>query len=289
MKGTAGAIVVAAYAIAVAASFAVGFAVRDQHPLVVAAIADLVGTAIVFGFSRAFDNSSMYDPYWSVAPIGLVAYFIGLPGGVVAREALVGVLVLAWGLRLTWNWFRGWRGMEHEDWRYRDLRESTGRWYWLVSLLGIHLFPTVLVFGGAVAAWAAVTSSAPLSWIDGLAVAIAGGGIALEAAADNQLRRFVQSGPEPTATLQAGVWRYCRHPNYLGELLFWWGLAAFGVGATGQFLFAGGALAMAGLFVFVSIPLIDKRMLRRRPGYAAIRQRTPALLPRPWRLGSLDP
>ena len=35
--------------------------------------ADVVATVVVFGFSLALDNSSMYDPYWSVAPVPIVA------------------------------------------------------------------------------------------------------------------------------------------------------------------------------------------------------------------------
>ena len=36
------------------------------------AIGDVVGTVVIFGFSRYHDNSSLYDPYWSVAPIVIV-------------------------------------------------------------------------------------------------------------------------------------------------------------------------------------------------------------------------
>ena len=38
-------------------------------PMWVAAGADVAATLVVFAFSVAFDNSSFYDPYWSVAPL----------------------------------------------------------------------------------------------------------------------------------------------------------------------------------------------------------------------------
>ena len=40
-----------------------------------------------------------------------------------------------------------------------------------------------------------------------------------------------------------------------------------------------GVLAIAGLFVFVSIPLLDKRSLARRPAYADHVKRVSALVP----------
>jgi hypothetical protein len=40
-----------AYAAALAVALAVGWALRDRHPLFVAAAADLVATVVVFGFS----------------------------------------------------------------------------------------------------------------------------------------------------------------------------------------------------------------------------------------------
>jgi steroid 5-alpha reductase family enzyme len=30
-------------------------------------------------------------------------------------------------VRLTHNFLRGWRGLAHEDWRYVDVRNKTGR------------------------------------------------------------------------------------------------------------------------------------------------------------------
>ena len=35
------------------------------------------------------------------------------------------------------------------------------------------------------------------------------------------------------ALCPAGLWRYSRHPNHVGEQLWWWGLALFGVSASG--------------------------------------------------------
>lgn len=250
--------------------------------------ADLAATLAVFAFSVAFNNSSFYDPYWSVTPLLIapaLATVHAAPGVPAARQLLVTALVFCWGLRLTWNWIRGWEGLGHEDWRYVDLRRQTGRAYWLVSLTGLHLMPTVTVFLGCLPLVPALaTSTAPLNHLDLLAALLTGGAVLLEGVADQQLRAFRLSNRAPGKILDSGVWSLCRHPNYLGEISFWWGLLLFGLAADpGSWRYGAGALWMVALFTLFSIPLIDKRSLGRRPGYAEHMRRVPALLPRPWK------
>jgi steroid 5-alpha reductase family enzyme len=259
-------------------------AVGTSHPLMVAAAADLAATAAVFAFSLAFDNSSFYDPYWSVAPVALALYWIGTAGAGVRgpRQGMVLALVVCWAIRLTWNWLRGWTGLEHEDWRYRDLRAQSGRAYWLVSFVGIHLLPTVVVFLGCLGVYVAVgAGTRPLGLLDAVAAVVTAGAIGLEATADQQLRRF-RATATSGQTLATGLWAWSRHPNYLGETSFWWGLFLFGLAADpGRWWTIAGPLTITLMFLFVSIPMIDRRMLARRPDYADLVRRIPALMPWP--------
>src|SRR4051812_35006305 len=89
------------------------------------ALADLAATVVVFAASARANNSSVYDPYWSVIPIAIAAWFVRA-GTLDARAVVVLFGVVAWGVRLTWNWARGWPGLGHEDWRYVDIRKQTG-------------------------------------------------------------------------------------------------------------------------------------------------------------------
>lgn len=271
----------AAYACALGVAVLVGRVMEDVHPLGVVLAADVAATVVVFCFSLASGNSSLYDPYWSVAPIAIAAYLAWVGGAVAWREAAVLVLVTAWGVRLTFNFLRGWQGLHHEDWRYVDLRRRHGRLYWLVSFAGIHLFPTLLVYLGCVALYPAlVTGGRPLGGLDAAALLVTGGAIVLETLADEQLRRF-RRHKKPGEILQSGLWSLCRHPNYLGEVLFWWGLYLFALAAEpGAWWSGAGAVMITALFVFVSIPMIDRRSLQRRPGYAEHMKQLPALVPR---------
>lgn len=299
------ALVALAYVVALGSAVGVAWLFRDEHPLVAAALADLTGTMVVFAFSAALDNSSCYDPYWSVAPVPLAVLLLVVPAwaciagadgcpalaqtaaepltaGDATVRAIVGTaIVTLYGARLTWNWARGWQGLHHEDWRYAELRDKAGAGYWAVSLLAFHLMPTVMVFGGCVSLYVmGALATEPFGPFDVAATALAIMAIGIETLADEQLRAFVRARPAPGAVLDRGLWALSRHPNYFGEVLFWWslGLMALAAAPRAWWTFAG-PLAITLLFVSVSIPLIERRMLARHPGYAERAKRVSALVP----------
>ncbi len=275
----------AAYAVALAVAVAVGLLLRGHHPILVAAVADLAATLAVFAFSVARDNSSLYDPYWSVAPLPVALYWSLADGRVATRDALVLLAVLAWGARLTWNCLARWRSLDREDFRYREIRGRTGRLYWPASLFAIHLLPTTWVFLGLLPLYPALAAPVrPLGWLDLLGAAVALGGTAVEAVADRQLHRFLARRDDPAAVLDRGLWALSRHPNYLGEVLFWWGLFLLGLAADpARAWTAVGAAAITALFVLVSVPWMDRRMLAHHPAWADRMRRLPGLLPWPRR------
>lgn len=279
-------LVTLSYVLALAAGWITIRVAPIEDPIWLTLAADVVATFVIYGFSMAYDNSSFYDAYWSVIPPAIVAYWITLaePGVPELRTAAIVVVVFAWGVRLTWNWARGWTGLDHEDWRYVDFRTRFPRAYWLVSLGGIHFFPTFIVYAGVVAVYPAIVSAGrPLNAIDALAFLVGAAGIALEFFADNQLRAFVTGPKQPGQTLRSGLWRYSRHPNYLGEMLFWWSLWLFGLAADPAWarLAVIAPLAMSGMFLFVSIPLLEKRSLERRANYQQVIDETSMLIPLP--------
>ena len=241
------------------------------------AVADLAATALVFAASRAFDNSSVYDPFWSVAPVA--------SGAALASSSLRSGLVLAalaiYGVRLTANWVRGWAGLHHEDWRYADFRTRYPRAYWLISAFGIHLFPTLQVFLGCLPLFFALPSSAPFGVLDGVAVFVILASTAVEGVADEQLRRYRLAGGVGACTV--GLWQLSRHPNYLGEIGVWFGVWLAGVAVGAPWWTAAGWVAIFVMFVGVSIPMAERRALQRRPEYADIQRRIPMLFPNPFR------
>ncbi|HEY3448252.1 MAG TPA: DUF1295 domain-containing protein [Myxococcales bacterium] len=282
--GRALAYVAGAYLFALGIASVVAQALPGMHPLWTLGAADVAATIVVFAFSVAFKNSSFYDPYWSVAPLAIVPYLVMRSElGWSGRAILVAALVSFWGLRLTANWVSGWEGLTHEDWRYVDIAKKAGKLKWPASFGAVHMLPTCMVFMGCFGLYPAlVVPKAGFNWIDLVAAAVTLGATLVEMISDLQLHAWSKT-KKPGEIMDKGLWRYSRHPNYFGEITFWWGLWLFGVAADpSQALWTFiGPGAMTALFVFASVPMLDKRSLERRPGYAEHMKRTSALIPWP--------
>ncbi len=270
-----------AYALAVAVAAVTVVVCHDLHPVAGVLLANVAATLTVFLFATALGNASIYDPYWSVAPPIALAWWMMADGEASGRELICLALVLAWSVRLTWNCFYRWTSLRQEDFRYVDLRARTGRAFPLVNLLGIELFPTLLVFLGCLPLYAVSASQAPLGVIDALAILVTAGAIVIEAVADLQLHRFLRRRTDSNAICRDGLWSRSQHPNYFGELAFWWGLWLFGLAAGTAWVWTGvGALAMTTLFVFISVPMMLARKRKRHADYDARTAGIPVLLPR---------
>jgi steroid 5-alpha reductase family enzyme len=253
----------------------------DKDLWIKIAIGDFVGTVIIFLFSLILKNSSMYDPYWSVAPIIILGYLVVVSDAslINPRIILLSIVVIYWGVRLTHNWLKTWPGLNHEDWRYQKLAEDNGIFYWPVSFLGIHLFPTILVFLGCLPMIPIAFSDQPLLWTDILGSLISFVAIEIERRSDNQLREFKQNS-NGKKVCEIGLWKYSRHPNYFGEISFWGGIfiMALGLNPVENLAYGTGFLCMVLLFVFISIPMMERRQIKKE-GYTEYRKRVWMLVP----------
>lgn len=261
---------------------------KTQWPLLDALIADLIATVVIFGFSRAFANSSFYDSAWSLVPLFFLGYWWTVRADACepTRAMLMGAVVGFWSLRLTLNWALHWAGLHEEDWRYGMLRDKAPKLEFLTDLSLIHVFPTLQVFLGIMPVYAVLCMpTQPLQLLDGIAFGVGVVAVLLEMVADIQLHRFIKHRA-PGQLLDQGLWGYSRHPNYFGEFLFWVSLALFGVAAVPaewwwQVL---GALAILMMFLTASIPMMEKK-IAGRPGHEALKARVSLFVPWPPRAG----
>ena len=109
-------------------------------------IADIAATVITFIFSVIFKNASVYDPYWSVQPI-VILFACAVGKKLDLLRILLLIAMSFWGVRLTANWAYTFKGLDHQDWRYTMLKEKTGTFYPVINFIGIHLMPTLIVYG----------------------------------------------------------------------------------------------------------------------------------------------
>ena len=274
----------AGYLIAFLAALAVVMALHGHNLILTFCLADLAATIVIFVFSVLSDNSSFYDPYWSVAPVPIVLFLAFQAETLNPREWAIITLLLIWAARLTWNWGRRWRGFKDEDWRYAGFRKTAKSWYWPLSFAGFHFFPTVIVFAGCLPIFSVFLNKGyATNGLDIAALVVTLCAILIEATADKQLWEFKKKNKKKKQILSTGLWAWARHPNYFGEVLFWWGIWLFSIanGPIQLYLLAGPACVTL-LFIFISVPMADQRMLIGRPAYTIRMKRVPSLLPHPF-------
>lgn len=164
--------------------------------------------------------------------------------------------------------------MHHEDWRYIDMRKSSGKYFQFSNFFGIHLFPTLIVFACCIPMYDALNKQIDVFTYFGFSLCFIG--VLYEIISDQQLYNFKKNN---TGIINSGLWKYSRHPNYYGEILFWWGIYFYGVsnGTVFNWIFA--PIAMTIMFLYVSIPWIENKIIKTRPKYLEYKNKVSVLSP----------
>ena len=239
----------------------------------------LYATLFIYIGSVILKNSSLYDPFWSVAPIPIVVYLGFFYQNSVSLKVLILLPILFWALRLTRNWLISWRGFEHEDFRYIDLKNTNKIKAEFNNLFGIHLFPTLIVNLGLYPLLYVLTNNITVNNFLIFASFFTFSAVVLETVADEQMRTFRANPNNAGKTMNHKLWKYSRHPNYLGEILFWYGIYLMGLSSGIMPIWTIVCpTAMLALFVFASCPMMDERSLKNRPDYEDYMKKTSQLL-----------
>ena len=240
-------------------------------------IADVVATIFVFIFSCIFHNASVYDPYWSVQPIVIVVAFAFI-SKLTPIKLIVVLAILYWGIRLTSNWAYTFKNLSEEDWRYKMLKEKNGKLYPIINFLGIHLMPTLIVYLVTLPAVYIICYTVATNLLSILFALLSITATTIQMVADYQMHKYRKNATSEKI-FTGGLWNYSRHPNYLGEVLMWWGIGLCAISLFGvnyMFLLSG-AIINTLLFEFISIPLAENK-LNERLGFDEYKARTHRLL-----------
>lgn len=204
------------------------------------------GCSILYCFivGEITKNNSQMDKLWSILPI-IYTWIIAGYSGFNVRNVLFAIVVTLWGIRLTSNFARKgayklkfWEG--EEDYRWQVLRKNkylSNKFAWgAFDLLFISLYQNVLVLLICLPSFVTMTSGASLGTFDYLAIGFALLFLMIETIADEQQmafhttkRKMLNEGksledlPDPynLGFNTTGLWKYLRHPNYLGEQGIW--------------------------------------------------------------------
>lgn len=244
-------------------------------------IADVAATVVVWFFGLLFRNVSVYDPYWSVAPPVMLTLWACHLNSWTSATVLLLIAVWYWGIRLTGNWAFTFRNLNSEDWRYTKYRvEQQPFVFQLINFFGLNMMPTIVVFLVMIPGFFLIEALAQANAVCYLGFLMCVCAATLQLVADTQRHRFARN--HKGQICEVGLWKKGRHPNYFGEILMWWGVwvmyLSIGMGSFSAFslrdLCVAGALLNTCLFCFISVPLMEKRQLKNKPGYAEYQKRT---------------
>jgi steroid 5-alpha reductase family enzyme len=248
-------------------------------------ILDIVATIVIWIVGLVIRNQSIYDPYWSVFPPILLGYWLILQKTPISLpNTLIFISVLVWSIRLTYNFVINFSGFNYQDWRYVMLKAKKPRLWFLTNLFGINMMPTLIVFIQMLSILPVIGYTGKVNIIFLIGIFISIGAAVLQYISDKQMRIFRLIHSTKKACMRDGLWAYSRHPNYFGEVSFWWGLWVMYVGITGNIdLYVVSPILMTLLFLLISIPMMEKKILQTRPEYKDIQNEISGFIPTFWR------
>ncbi len=241
-------------------------------------LADVLATIFVWLTGLIFKTASVYDPYWSLQTMVIYAFLVSYFNNWNLGTILVFVPIVLYSVRLTANFIIGFDSLSYVDWRYKMLKEKTGKFYQLVNLFGICMFPTLVVYTASIPLMIYAEIGVFSAW-NLIGIVIILGGTLLELISDIEMKKFIRNRKDRSEVINVGLWNYSRHPNYLGEILIWYGAALILIiSYPSYWYFASGAIINMIMFLFISIPMEEKHMMEYKPGMVDYKKRVSALL-----------
>ena len=228
-------------------------------------IADVIATVFVWLCGLFLKTASTYDPYWSVQTlviyVGLLIYFNNWN-----LFTIVPLVVIAiYSIRLTANFAIGFHDLSYVDWRYKMLASKSGKLFQLVNLFGICMFPTMVVYSASVPLFI-YASLNTFSYLDFIGSGVILLGVLLELIADIQMKKFIKNRKSRDEVINVGLWKFSRHPNYLGEITIWFGVAfILLISNISYWYFIAGAVINLLMFLIISIPMEERHMKEYKP------------------------
>jgi len=231
--------------------------------------------------SLALRNVTVVDSLWGLGfvLIAWLTFFLG--DGHAGRRWLVTALVTLWGVRLSVYLTRRNLG-RGEDPRYAEWRVKSGDRFWLHSLFKVFMAQAFFMWVIALALQYVQLSALQAVWTvwDGLGVLLWSLGFLFESVGDSQLAAFKADPGNRGRVMDRGLWAYTRHPNYFGEALMWWGIFLIALAAPGGWWTVISPLTItAVLLKMTGIPLTERLLVERRPGYGDYIRDTSAFIP----------
>ena len=191
---------------------------------------ELVKNAVLLAFiiqwvlfipAYLLQTEKFFDISGSITYISVVSYcFFNFydPENLNIGNVILSIIIIIWALRLGSFLFIRIK-KAGEDIRFREIKKSPTRFFMTWTLQGM---------------WVSLCSACALAGIAkgiiindyfycGLAIFLIG--FIVEIVADNQKTKFRSNPKNKDKFINSGLWKFSRHPNYMGEILLWLGIS----------------------------------------------------------------
>ncbi|NCG24556.1 MAG: DUF1295 domain-containing protein [Actinobacteria bacterium] len=250
----------------------------------IAAILALVINWAVFVPSYLWRTEAYFDLTGSLTYISVIALSVLASDNLDTRALVVAGAVIVWAARLGSFLFRRVR-RDGGDGRFDWIKTNFLRFLMTWTLQGLWVLLTLAT------ALAVITAKdradIDVFLIVGMSVWLAG--FVIEVIADRQKSAFRANPANKGRFITSGLWAWSRHPNYLGEIVLWTGIAFAAIPVLSGWRWL---MLISPIFVFVlltrisGIPMLEHRAEKRwgaDPEFRSYIDSTPALIPRPFR------
>ena len=177
---------------------------------------------VVFLISFVLKTEHYYDLTGGITYITVIVYTLyqkQLLGALDFRSILLGVLILVWAMRLSSFLFLRIK-KAGKDRRFDKIKTNFTPFMLAWALQGFWVFMCTLP---AITAITSDSKTIDYFLVGGAALWLFG--FIMEVVADRQKSAFNQDPMNKGQFISTGLWSISRHPNYVGEVLLWTGIA----------------------------------------------------------------
>lgn len=175
---------------------------------------------LLFIPAYVFKTEKFYDLTGTISYISIVLYvLLSSTNGIINYgNIIVSSLIIMWTLRLgTFLFIRIKKA--GEDKRFREIKKSFSWFFMAFTISGMWVSIC------AICALTGISNGIELTGVTYIGIVIFIFGFALEIISDNQKTNFRKIEYNKDKFITTGLWKYSRHPNYLGEIVLWTGVA----------------------------------------------------------------
>ncbi len=244
-------------------------------------VISLIWTTILWITSLIIKSSSITKPFLSLIPTFLVCIYSFKTKDINTQTYLIIVPFIIWSISITINYLIRLNDLKEEDWRFFEITNKHPKLKFLINLFGNHFLPVLVIYIAILPVFhylnLSTVTNINLSTIIALIIVILG--ILIELIANIQMNKFKKNLKNPFEVNKTGLWKISRHPNYLGEIMMWWGTFLMMLSLDDKkLLFFLGPLLITLAILIINIPMMEKRQLNKKYDYKEYQNTTNMLL-----------